>query len=51
MLASEQVSRSIAKDELGLAGWCHRLAIRLHLLVCRHCRRYARQIEVIGAET
>ena len=25
-----------------------RLALRVHLLMCRHCRRYAAQIQAIG---
>ena len=48
MLTCKEVSRSIASDELSTAGWRQRLATRLHLLMCRHCRRYARQIDQIG---
>ncbi len=49
MLSCQEVSRSIASDELGTAGWRRRLSIKLHLLMCRHCRRYARQIDAIGS--
>lgn len=44
----KEVSRSIAADELSTAGWSQRLSTKLHLLMCRHCRRYARQLRVIG---
>jgi len=51
MLTCQDVSRSIAADELTTAGWHRRVSIRFHLLMCRHCRRYSRQIEAIGAAT
>lgn len=35
-------------DELATAPWSRRLALRVHLLACRHCRRYAAQIRAIG---
>lgn len=44
----EEVSRLIASDEAAQTGWRQRVAIRFHLLMCRHCRRYARQLEQIG---
>ncbi len=49
MLTCKEVSRGIASDELERAGWGRCLAVRLHLLMCRHCRRYAAQIRAIGA--
>lgn len=48
MLDCKQVSRIIASDQLATAGWRRRLAVRLHLLMCRHCRRYAAQLRQIG---
>ena len=48
MLNCKEVARSIATDELQAAGWRQRLAVRIHLLMCRHCRRYSRQIREIG---
>ena len=38
----------IASDQLAGAGWGTRLTVRLHLLMCRHCRRYAAQLAAIG---
>ncbi len=48
MLACKEVTRIVAAEELDEAGWKRRLAIRLHLLMCRHCRRYAAQLRAIG---
>jgi hypothetical protein len=48
MLKCKEVTRAIAGDELATADWRRRLSVRLHLLVCRHCRRYARQLRIIG---
>ncbi len=48
MLSCKEVARKIASDEFQGAGWRERLAVRLHLLVCRHCRRYKAQLRSIG---
>ncbi len=42
------VTRAIAGGALEEAPLRRRLGVRLHLLLCRHCRRYARQIRAIG---
>lgn len=43
--------RELAQDpELLLADelpWRHRLSVRMHLLMCRHCRRYVSQLRVL----
>ncbi len=49
MVSCKEVTRKIASDEFAEAGWNERLAIRLHLLGCQHCRRYAAQLGAIGA--
>ncbi len=49
MLNCKDVKRKIASDESAEAGWRERLAVRLHLFLCRYCRRYASQLRVIGA--
>jgi anti-sigma factor ChrR (cupin superfamily) len=38
----------LASDGLETAPWTRRLAVRLHLAMCRHCRNYAAQIRAIG---
>lgn len=51
MMSCRQASRTIASDDLASAGWRRRLAVRLHLLLCRHCRCYAGQLAAIGDAT
>lgn len=48
MITCKEVSRAFASDELASMSWRQRLSVRLHLLMCRHCRRYARQVRAIG---
>ena len=48
MLTCKEVAKAIAQDESGKGGWRRTWALRLHLLMCRHCRRYAHQIQAIG---
>ena len=49
MLTCKEIARAIAADELSDAGWRKRFSYRVHLFMCRHCRRYERQIRSIGA--
>ncbi len=49
MVSCKEVTRKIASDEFAEAGWNERLAVRLHLLGCHHCRGYAAQLGAIGA--
>ena len=49
MLNCKEIGRLIASDELTDAVWSDRALIRLHLLMCRHCRGYAAQLRAIGA--
>jgi len=44
----KEVSRMIAADEIEDAGLGKRLTVWFHLLMCKHCRRYAAQIRDIG---
>lgn len=48
MLNCRKVTAKIARDEFAGAPWRTRLALRMHLLFCRHCRRYQTQLRVIG---
>ena len=48
MLTCNDVAKAIGQDEWLTAPWQSRLALRVHLLMCRHCRRYAAQIRAIG---
>ncbi len=48
MLSCNEICRLVAGDELAEAGWRRRLEGRLHLLMCRYCRRYEAQLRAIG---
>ena len=48
MLKCEQVSRLIAADEWRTARLPTRVAVRAHLLMCEHCRRFAAEIAEVG---
>ena len=45
MLKCREVEQKIGSGEI--AGIIERLAVRFHLMMCRHCRAYARQIRAI----
>lgn len=49
MLSCKAVATSISSDALERSGWWPRLEVRLHLLMCRYCRRYAAQIRAVNA--
>jgi len=49
MLKCHEVSRLAASEEIARVGFMRRLEYRLHLLMCRHCRSYVRQVGLIGA--
>ncbi len=51
MLNCRDVARSLASGEQADGGRRPSLAIRLHLLWCRHCRRYASQLALLGRAT
>ena len=48
MLKCREVEQKVGSGEIGSAGFMERFAVRLHLMMCRHCRAYARQIRAIG---
>ena len=49
MLTCKDGATAIGRDEWRAAPRWRRLALRLHLLLCPHCRRYPAQIRAIGA--
>ena len=49
MLSCKEVTRQIASDEFAEAGWLKRIGLRFHLLMCRYCRRYQKQLSALGA--
>ncbi|MDQ7006708.1 MAG: zf-HC2 domain-containing protein [Acidobacteriota bacterium] len=48
MLDCRHVTTMMAQDEIEGAPWRTRLAVRIHLLLCRHCRQYSRQLAAIS---
>ena len=49
MLSCSEVTRLWATDEISTAPFRQRVSVRLHLLMCRFCRRYVRELATIGA--
>jgi len=48
MMNCREVSTLIARGELTQAPLARRLAVRLHLAFCRHCRAFQRQLDAIS---
>ncbi len=48
MLKCKEVTTIITSDELKESSWMKRLSVRMHLFMCKHCRRYSSQIRIIG---
>lgn len=48
MLSCKEVTRKITSEEVAEGSWWQRFQVRLHLLMCHHCRRYAAQLRAIG---
>lgn len=51
MLTCREVTTMIGSDSLARSTWRERMGVRLHLMMCRHCSRYAAQLRTIAAET
>lgn len=49
MLSCREVARHVASDGLEEQSWLVRAGVRFHLLMCRHCREYSRQLRALGA--
>ncbi len=47
-LNCREVTRTLSSDELADAGRRRRLVVRLHLSMCKKCRRYKEQMKAIG---
>lgn len=50
MLTCKEVTALVGSDGLVRAGWRTRLGVKFHLLMCKHCSRYARQLRAIAGE-
>jgi anti-sigma factor RsiW len=49
MLTCREVSRLVASGDLAGQSAFRRLRVRIHLLGCDHCKRYARELRAISA--
>ncbi len=47
MLTCKDAVRLLAQDEMG-ASRAERIGVRVHLLMCRFCRRYKAQLGALG---
>ncbi|MEP6834290.1 MAG: hypothetical protein ABJB74_12920 [Gemmatimonas sp.] len=48
MLSCKEITRLCASEDIRQATFARRVEVRLHLLMCRHCRRYVRELSAIG---
>lgn len=48
MLRCREVTHIVASGEVERLGWRQRMQLRLHLMMCVHCRRYLDQLATIG---
>lgn len=48
MMTCKEVSTLMSTGSLDDAPWTTRLAVRLHLSMCRHCRAFKRQLEALA---
>jgi hypothetical protein len=48
MMTCKEVSTIVSMGHVEEAPLAQRFAVRLHLMMCRHCRAFHRQLRVIG---
>ena len=48
MLNCKETAHAVSTEDVVPVGWRQRLAVRFHLMMCRHCRRYAQQMQAMG---
>lgn len=48
MMTCKEVSTLVSMDEVASAPVTTRMGLWMHLAMCRHCRAFRRQLEVIG---
>lgn len=46
-LNCEQASRLLSEDQDVHLYWWEQMGLRLHLLYCRYCKRYRRQLDLL----
>jgi predicted anti-sigma-YlaC factor YlaD len=48
MMTCKEVSTLVSMDEVATAPVATRMAVWMHLAMCRHCRAFRRQMALIG---
>lgn len=48
MMTCKEVSARVSMGQLEEASPARRGAVRFHLMMCRHCRAFSRQVRLIG---
>lgn len=49
MMNCREATHLVASGDAARAGLFTRIGLRIHLMMCGHCRRYARQVGLLGA--
>ena len=47
MIRCREVATLLSTDQVASQSVSRRIAVRLHLMMCRHCRRFARQLTLL----
>ncbi|MGZ3772930.1 MAG: hypothetical protein ACXVCY_18315 [Pseudobdellovibrionaceae bacterium] len=45
MMNCKQIVKTVSSEDK--TDWRHRLEVRIHLLMCHHCRTYVKHLEMI----
>lgn len=48
MLRCSEVTQLCASEDIRRAPLRTRMAVRIHLMMCRYCRRYVKELALIG---
>jgi hypothetical protein len=48
MMTCKEVATLVSMGELDEAPPARHVAVRLHFMMCRHCRTFSRQLRIIG---
>ncbi|OGR88415.1 MAG: hypothetical protein A3J74_05620 [Elusimicrobia bacterium RIFCSPHIGHO2_02_FULL_57_9] len=48
MPSCREVTQKLAEGEFETLPWHHRMLVRMHLAMCEHCGRFARQLGLIS---
>ncbi len=47
MIRCKEVATLLSTDQVACQPVWRRVAVRVHLMMCRHCRRFARQLTLL----